>query len=157
SSEDLPIHAVNLVDGQDPADFCFTLREESQARSPMATQPMQYLFEPSPAVLKAGAYKLPAVRYGLYKLHANTHLYTADTLPEAWPGRAFRIVRQYSMNKKDLSQLRQLQQANITTRNFPVPAEQLRQRLHLKDGGSTCLFATTLADNTHVILHCERV
>ena len=42
--------------------------------------------------------------------------------------------------------------ANITVRNFPLTAPQLRRRLKLKDGGSNYLFATTDAGGRHVLI-----
>ncbi|MBQ4017758.1 MAG: class I SAM-dependent methyltransferase, partial [Paludibacteraceae bacterium] len=50
-----------------------------------------YLYEPSAAILKAGAYKLIAQRFGLQKLDINTHLYASDKLIEEFPGRVWQI------------------------------------------------------------------
>ena len=61
------------------------------------------------------------------------------------------------MNKKELrSVLRDVRQANITTRNFPLSVAELRKRLKLKDGGAVYVFATTLADGRHVLLICSK-
>nr|WP_294724513.1 hypothetical protein [Prevotella sp.] len=42
--------------------------------------------------------------------------------------------------------------ANIAIRNFPLSVAELRKRLKLKDGGDTYIFATTLSDDSHVLL-----
>ena len=61
---DISITAVELSSGDNTAEFHFTLREENDAAADL-TAPSEiagYLFEPSPALLKSGAFKLPAVR-----------------------------------------------------------------------------------------------
>ena len=57
------------------------------------------------------------------------------------------------MGKRQLKEkLHGLTQANIAVRNFPLSADDLRRRLKLSEGGSTYIFATTLADKSHVLL-----
>ena len=46
--------------------------------------------------------------------------------------------------------------ANIATRNFPLSVAELRKRLKLKDGGETYIFATTLNDESHVLVITEK-
>ena len=66
------------------------------------------------------------------------------------PGRHFRIDTVCSLNKKELKEaLRGISQANITVRNFPLTAEQLRKKLKLADGGDRYIFASTLEDGQH--------
>jgi hypothetical protein len=50
----------------------------------------------------------------------------------------------------------QVRKANLTVRNFPSTVDQLRKRLKLKEGGDVYLFATTLADESHVLVQCEK-
>ena len=136
-------------------NFRFTLEEETTAMPPYATQLGQYLYEPGAAVLKAGAFKSIATHYGLQKLHPNTHLYTADNYIAAFPGRSFHIVQVLTFSKADLKTLRtSWPKANLSVRNFPATVDALRKKL--KDGGRTFLFATTMADNQHFIIICEK-
>jgi hypothetical protein len=61
------------------------------------------------------------------------------------------------MNKKELRRhLQGINRANITTRNFPLSAKDLRKRLALIDGGDTYLFATTNSLGEHILLICKR-
>ena len=46
--------------------------------------------------------------------------------------------------------------ANIATRNFPLSVAELRKRLKLKDGGDTYIFATTLSDESKVLLIAKK-
>lgn len=109
-------------------------------------------------MMKAGCFRLPAMRYGLHKLHRNTHLYTSDSLVADFPGRVFEVKNIDGFGKNDLKRLSsELKKANIAVRNFPERVETLRKRLKMADGGDIYLFATTLADEKRVIVRCEKV
>lgn len=140
----------------------YTTTEEAEAICKMAGTISGYLYEPGPSIMKAGAYKTTAARYALDKLHANSHLYVADTLKEDFPGRVFAIDRVYSFAKADLKALAaDLKladgKANLTIRNFPASVAELRKKLKMKEGGPVYLFATTDADDRKVILRCSKV
>ena len=116
-----------------------------------------YLYEPNASLMKAGCFGLISERYAMQKLAKNSHLFVSPSLVESFPGRAFRILSVSSLNKKDLKRrLHGLAQANIAIRNFPLSVAELRKRLKLKDGGDTYIFATTLSDESHVLLVCEK-
>lgn len=118
----------------------------------------RYLYEPNSSLMKAGCFKLPAQRWGLQKLHRNTHLYTSDTLVEEFPGRVFEVKNTDGFGKNELKRLSaELKKANIAVRNFPERPEALRKRLKLADGGDVYLFATTLADESKIIIRGEKV
>ena len=152
---DVTFHCVNL--GTADPDFVFRQEEEAAATCWHAARPGKYLYEPNPSVMKCGGFRCVASRYGLLKLHPNTHLYTSDTLHAEFPGRVFTVETCTHFNKKELKTLLQdLPQANLTVRNFPETVERLRKRLKLKEGGEAYLFATTLADGGHVLLRCRK-
>ena len=52
---------------------------------------------------------------------------------------------------------REIQQAEITCRNFPLRPEALRSRLRLKDGGTKTLLALTVSDGAHHLVLCHRL
>jgi thioredoxin len=98
-----------------------------------------------------------AAHFGVSQVAPNSHLFTSDRLVPDFPGRQFVIEAVTTMNKRELRQhLQGITQANIAVRNFPLTAADLRRRLKLADGGPTYIFATTLADNTHVLLVCRK-
>ena len=75
---DVPQMASDVQDG----DFLrFRMSEERVAEAAYAAgvQPGDVLLEPCPALLKAGAFRLPCARWGLRKLAPSTHLYLAPT------------------------------------------------------------------------------
>lgn len=118
---------------------------------------MQYLYEPNASLMKAGCFGVLSERYDAKMLSKNSHLFVSEDPVEAFPGRTFRIIAVSSFNKKELKrQLSGITKANIATRNFPLSVAELRKRLKLKDGGETYIFATTLSDESHVLVICER-
>lgn len=119
--------AITCIDLAEPEKaFIFTREEEKESIVHCPTSDVQYIYEPSASILKAGAYKLVAQRYGLQKLDVNTHLYASDELVENFPGRVFKALPE----GKGVGS-----QANIVCRNYPLTPEQLRKKLKLKDGG----------------------
>ena len=123
----------------------------------LALDEMPYLYEPNASLMKAGCFGVLSERYDAKMLSKNSHLFVSEDPVEAFPGRAFRIVAVSSFNKKELKrQLSGITKANIATRNFPLSVAELRKRLKLKDGGETYIFATTLSDESHVLVICER-
>ena len=138
-------------------NFAFTASEEAAAATSYATAVGRYLYEPDASVLKAGAFRLTAQRYGVQKLHPNSHLYTAAHLVPDFPGRSFAVTASGGTGRRDLRVLLSgLTKANITVRNFPATVAELRKRWKLRDGGDTYLFATTLATGCHCLIACRK-
>lgn len=165
----LPIYCVNLTGNGSPQ--CFTSHYEPGNGSPQcfagqygpgledaggknkAPAAGYYLYEPHSSVMKAGCFAELSRRFGIGQVGANSHLFVSATRVEGFPGREFVIEGVTSMNRRELKHhLGALSQANITVRNFPLTVAQLRSRLKISEGGSTYLFATTLADKSHVLL-----
>lgn len=149
------IHCVNL--GKRDTRFLFTRREEQSASCPCAQRLGAYLYEPDASVMKAAAFRSVAQRFSLAPLHPNSHLYTADTLRGDFPGRAFRVLATCPATKADVRRLLGPRPAaNLTVRNFPLPANALRKKLALGDGGHAYLFATTLMPQRPCLILCEK-
>lgn len=137
------ITAIDL-DKKDQA-FVFSREEESNCPFNFHLSPFTFLYEPSAAILKAGAYKLIAERFHLLKLDVNTHLYASDTLIPNFPGRVWKIIE-----KQDLKQ------ANILCRNYPLTPDQLKKKLHLRDGGTAFVIGCRVAGKP-TLFFAERV
>ena len=119
---------------------------------------VQYLYEPNASLMKAGCFGVLSERYSVSMLSKNSHLFVSQSPVVDFPGRSFRIRAVSSFNKKELKrQLQGIVKANIATRNFPLSVAELRKRLKLKDGGETYIFATTLSDDSHVLLITDKI
>lgn len=132
--------------------------ESSPVRiAPPVLEEMQYLYEPNASLMKAGCFGVLSDRYDARMLSKNSHLFVSQAPIEAFPGRSFRIIAISSFNKKELKRhLSGITKANIATRNFPLSVAELRKRLKLKDGGETYIFATTLSNESHVLVITEK-
>lgn len=118
----------------------------------------QYLYEPNASLMKAGCFGVLSERYSVSMLSKNSHLFVSRFSLADFPGRSFRIRAVSSFNKKELKRhLQGIVKANIATRNFPLSVAELRKRLKLKDGGETYIFATTLSDDSHVLLITDKI
>ena len=153
--ENLRIYCIN-----DAQSFvCDELdMEASQVKiAPSTLEEMQYLYEPNASLMKAGCFGVLSERYDARMLSKNSHLFVSREPIAAFPGRSFRIIAVSSFNKKELKRhLSGITKANIATRNFPLSVAELRKRLKLKDGGETYIFATTLSDDSHVLVITEK-
>ena len=145
----VPVEAVCL--GANSLHFRFTAEEERMAAVGFS-QPGDWLYDPDAALLKAGALKSVAQRFGLHKLHANTHVYTSSQPIEGFPGRRFRLEQVVRYDKKAVETAVPERRAHVAVRQFPDRAEDVRKRLGLKDGGDVYLFGVTLVDEQKRIL-----
>ena len=151
----LRIYSIN--DSQSFVCDEMEMEESSVKIAPSTFEEMQYLYEPNASLMKAGCFSILSKRYGAKMLSKNSHLFVSRDLIAAFPGRSFRIIAISSFNKKELKRhLSGITKANIATRNFPLPVAELRKRLKLKDGGETYIFATTLSDESHVLVITEK-
>ena len=133
------------------------MEESSVKIAPSTLEEMQYLYEPNASLMKAGCFGVLSERYDARMLSKNSHLFVSREPIAVFPGRSFRIIAISSFNKKELKRhLSGITKANIATRNFPLSVAELRKRLKLKDGGETYIFATTLSDESHVLVITEK-
>ena len=146
--------------GVEFATDCFDVEGGHGGLQPSSfANPMEdmYLYEPNASLMKAGCFAELSLRFGVSQVSRNSHLFLSDAPLEGFHGRCFRIRHVSSMNKKELRKsLAGITKANIAVRNFPLSVAELRKRLKLKDGGSDYIFATTLQDDSHVLLLCEK-
>ena len=151
----LRIYCVN--DAQSFVCEELDMESSSVKIAPSTLEEMQYLYEPNASLMKAGCFGVLSGRYDARMLSKNSHLFVSQAPIEAFPGRSFRIIAVSSFNKKELKRhLSGITKANIATRNFPLSVAELRKRLKLKDGGETYIFATTLSDESHVLVITEK-
>ena len=151
----LRIYCIN--DAQSFVCEDLDMESSSVKIAPSTLEEMQYLYEPNASLMKAGCFGVLSERYDARMLSKNSHLFVSREPIAVFPGRSFRIIAVSSFNKKELKRhLSGITKANIATRNFPFSVAELRKRLKLKDGGETYIFATTLSDESHVLVITEK-
>lgn len=151
------LEAVTIL-GDTGINFAFTREQEQNAVADLGS-PREggFVFEPFPAVMKSGAFKLLSERFGLKKASANSHVWFADEVNPQAPGRWFQIreILPY-MSKHIKRYAARIPKICVTTRNFDMDAAALKAKLKVKDGRGR-LFATTLANGQKILITTEPI
>ncbi|MDR0507371.1 MAG: SAM-dependent methyltransferase [Dysgonamonadaceae bacterium] len=155
---DAPVVCVNIDKYGEYQSVIFHLADEKNSVISYTDKIGAYIYEPNVSILKAGYFKGTAFRYNLNKLHPDSHLYTSSELVTDFPGRIFLTESVFSPNKKEMAQaLSDINQANISVRNFPFSVAELRKKWKIKEGGEIYLFATTLANGSYRIIKARKL
>ena len=139
-NESTRIIVTNLKDA-----LVFLPEEErdAQAAYPLNLNDLHYLFEPDPALTKAGAFKLICKRLGLTKLAPSTHLYLSDK-PCSF-GKSYEILDVFDLNKAGMKAcVAKYPEAEVSARNVPMSSDELRSRLGVRPSADTHIFAVTI-------------
>lgn len=132
-NQDTKITCVNLE--SDEAEFSFYINEEKKAASEFSEN-LNFLYIPNNSILKAGAFNMISEKFGLKKLHPNTHFYTSENKIENFPGRVLQV------EKIDGKDLKKNDQFNIISKNYPLKPDEIKKKYKLKDGGNSYLIFT---------------
>ncbi len=155
--KEIPIHCVDLSRNETKT-FSFTREQEAGTDCLYADSVLTYIYEPNASILKAGAFKTVGNAFNVYKLHPNSHLYTADVKIADFPGRMFKVEDFFPFHKKETKKrLKEVRQANLTVRNFHLSVADLRKQLELKEGGNVYIFASTLKDGKPVVIKAVKI
>jgi 16S rRNA G966 N2-methylase RsmD len=146
------IKTINIKNSEDEV-FAFKYSDEITAKS-VYSRPLNFLYEPNAAILKAGAFKSTGNQFRLKKLHEHTHLYTSEK-EVRFPGRVFKILSVCPYNKKSLGKLG-VAKANITIRNFPMQVVEIRKKHKILEGGELYLFFVKDCHNKLQIIKCTK-
>lgn len=151
------VEAVTLTAGNS-ATFAFTLAQEAAAQA-IPTNPSikkgDYIFEPYPSIMKAGAFKVLAGTFGLRGFHDNTKLLFGTEPKEDFPGTQWRVAEILPYSSSVIKRFKsKYPEISIISRNFGMNADALRARLGVKESpGDLRLFAVTdAADNKIMIV-----
>jgi 16S rRNA G966 N2-methylase RsmD len=153
-SEERIIHCVDL-NPKGKNEFIFSFESEEKA-SNTYSEVKSFIIEPLAPILKAGAFRSFGKRFGLEKLHPNSHLYTSDSFSEDIPGRVFEVIREIVQPKKELKEYFPSGKVNVIARNFALSPDEIKKKFRLKDGGDDYLIATKVGERYRVF-YCRRI
>ena len=141
------LYAVDIpASGGIPSTFVSDREQEKEAGAEYADSIGAYIYQPSRALLKIGAFKCLCGIFDIRKLSVSTHLYTSDRIVEDFPGKRFAVRECFAWNKAGIKKLQNEYEAlDMTAVNFPLDTISLRKRIGIKEGGPYHLFVTTLA------------
>lgn len=143
---------IEVVNGDNR--FLFTREQEAQSAERYA-EPVagDFLYEPSPAVMKAGPFKLLCEKFDVGALHPNTHLYVSAQKIDNFPGRRYLIRAVIPYASKNIKRFaREYPAASVSVRNFPCTAAALRAKLKVKESDAVKVVGATLKGGNQVLI-----
>jgi 16S rRNA G966 N2-methylase RsmD len=153
STEDPEISIIEL-NQENP--LLFKAKKSSETQSNIKFSDCKnYLYEPHAGILKGGFFK--TVSASVTKIAPNTHLYTSEEADTKFPGRAFQVIAEGALDKKWLQEVLPGKKTNISTRNFPINADEIRKKFQLKDGGEFTLFAFRDFSNKNRVVLAKKI
>lgn len=141
-NKDIQIRCVNLE--SDEPEFSFNFNNEKSAKSEFS-ESSNFLYIPNNSILKAGAFNIISEKFGLKKLHPNTHFYTSENKIENFPGRVLEI------EKIDAKDLKKGEKYNIVSKNYPLKPEEIKKKYKLNDGGNHYLIFTQSVNGKEIL------
>jgi hypothetical protein len=132
-----------------------TLTAAGPVPPPRLSPVCEYLYEPDPAVLRAGLVTVLAERLGASQIDADIAYLTADRLQPTPFAEAFRIEEALPFQLKRLRErLRQLGVGRVVVkkRGSPLDPATLVRQLRLTGGESRVLFLTRVAGRPYVLI-----
>lgn len=148
-------YSITATDTRD--SLTFTPREEADATASFETsiEHSPYLFEPGPALLKSGAFKLICKRFNLKKIGRDAHLYTtphADTPL----GKTYTIIESVPLSSETIKSIgKKYPAAEVTSRALKMTSDDLRHKLKVKPGQGIHIFGVEALQDRLLIVTQE--
>lgn len=139
------IKCINLESNE--PEFSFNFNDEKSAKSEFS-ESSKFLFIPNNSILKAGAFNIISEKFGLKKLHPNTHFYTSEHNIENFPGRVLQI------EKIEAKDLKKGEKYNLVSKNYPLKPEEIKKKYKLNDGGNHYLIFTQSVYGKEILKSC---
>ncbi len=138
----------------------YRIDERAKISAQKITEIKQYVYDPDPAIVKAGLRDQLAKEFGLHLFNPAINLLTSQEKMDAFPGRIFEVEAVITFNKKLLHRYfrdHQIKEASVMKRNFPFSSDQLRAMFKLKESRKKVICFTTLAGGKKVCLIGTRI
>lgn len=133
------------------------LTRSTEETPPLASQPLRYLIEPDPAVIRAGTFVelLAALDWDAYLLDAQIAYLTSDTWIDSPWVRVWQIDDWLPFNLKRLKQLlvqRGVGKVTVKKRGSPLTPEALQSKLKLPKADGHAFVTLTRLQGEHIAL-----
>lgn len=151
-SGDVMVHVIALLRDQH-YELSYPFRQEKEIELSYS-EPLNYVYDPDVAVLKAGAFKTIAQQYNIHKLHQHSHLYTSSEWIPDFIGRSFQIIE--ILPFASLKKSNPYPKAHVQSKNFPLKVDEIRKKFKIKDGHEIYLFFTTDKDEKLICIAAKK-
>ncbi|MDP3468156.1 MAG: hypothetical protein Q8S11_07460 [Daejeonella sp.] len=149
-----PLIICALIGTEESSSYTFRLSEERNFGISEYSEPLNFIYVPDVALLKAGCFKLITRDFNVHKIQQHTHLYTSAELDSSFPGRKFKFKKAWSYG--NFIKEHKFKKANIICKNFPLSPEKVKKKLKIGDGGDEYLLFCTNKKNELIVLNCDR-
>lgn len=107
----------------------------------------EFIYEPSAAAMKSGAFGLLAKDFNSLQLHPNSHIYISPTEIPNFPGNCYRIEDVFLLSSSNMKKITlEIPQADVAVRNLKgFTADGLAKKMRIKPGGSLRILGTTVS------------
>lgn len=150
---DQPWRATTLPSGE-------TIAGEPLDAVAEVTEPLEYVFDPDPALVRSGLIDVFCVQHDLQRVDDAEEYLTAGTLVDSAFIRAFRVLGETANNDRKIRQLLRAENIGpleVKTRHVKVDANMLQKKFSSKAGERPgVLFIAKVLGRTRALL-CERV
>jgi hypothetical protein len=123
----------------------------------------KYLYEPNKAISKAHLIDEVALKFNLNKIDTKLSFLTSDELVAAGDSNIFRKLEVLHFDKFSLKQFKtfvkkeKIERAEIIVKHFKMTADEIRNRLKIKEGGEKIVILTTLQNQEKVFILAKKV
>lgn len=148
-------HAVTIMqDGTTSELESSSKNDTNQGFSYKRPQPDSFIYEPYPAVMKAGLWDVLVHKYPeLYKMSDNTHVFWSSEKLMDFPGKVYKLVQTIPWMSKHLKRLHNIySRAEVAVRNFGMTAQALQKKLQISDGSNVRILGVTDTGNDKILL-----
>lgn len=140
------ISAVSIHNNGTASIYNFLRSNEAAQPMPAPGAPVKagdYIYEPYPALMKAGVFKLLARDYDLNIFTANTRLFYS-TAPKEFEGDRYKVLAVFPYASRVIKRFKkEYGKINVAVRNFGMTADALRRKLGVDDGGNLRVYGLT--------------
>lgn len=137
---------------------CATLSADTPAASPGTGPPLAYLYDPDPAVLRAGLVTDLAAMLGARQLDADIAYLTADQLtpgPFAWASAVEMAMPFHLKRLREWLRQRHVGRVSVSRRGSPIDPDDLVRKLKLTGDVSRSLVLTRVEGQPWVLVLAE--
>lgn len=125
----------------------------------IADIPLLYIFEPDPAIIKAGLTSKLAAEKDILFINSTIDYLTGKSPINDFPGRYFRIEKFAPFKPAELKnylKTKSIKKANFAKRDFPLSVDELRKKTKTKEGGNDYFFFTRNKNKDLIYIHAIR-